>query len=192
MTRSSEFERELLQWMLTHNLNYLVEFHNDAQALLREKRRTGVVAKSPPARHAIDQYRLITSGNSLLLVLAYVEEMLLLFWRKTFIGQNLPNGTGVDRYKPLFAKLEIDLGGLSHWRILKDATSIRHCVLHANGRVSLMRRPEAIRACVARHGSELSIKQDRVVITPEFLRLAVNATWELQEALLGALEVEES
>jgi hypothetical protein len=174
--------------MLSHNLNYLVAFHNDTQALLHEKRQIVATAKTPHVRHTLDQYRLITSANSLLLLLAYVEEMLLLLWRRTFPGHDLPKGTGVDRYKSLFPELGIQFEALTCWRILKDAICVRHCVLHANGRVSLMRNAEAVRACIARHSTELSVKQDRVVITPEFLRSAVDATWQLQETLLAALE----
>jgi hypothetical protein len=85
------------------------------------------------------------------------------------------------------APLGVDLGSLPCWTVLQDAVKIRHCLLHANGRVSLMRDAEEIRACIRRYDSGLEEHLDRVTVTSVFLQQCVVAIRELRNEMLDGL-----
>ncbi len=182
----SQLEAELFRWMLNHNLNHIVLFHNSLQSLLREKLNTPEVADDPVLRSTIELYDKMNSANSLLIALGFLEEMLVLFWQRRLSDKAIPRGSSIDRYKPLLHKLGLDLG-LPCWAVLQDAIKIRHCLLHANGHVSLMKNPGEIRACIKRHHDGLEEQLGRIVVTSIFLQRCVSAIRELRNEMLKGL-----
>lgn len=64
---------------------------------------------------------------------------------------------------------------------------MRNCLLHANGRISLMRDPDEMRACITRHPRALDVDLDRVRVTSVFLQRCVVAIRELREQMLNGL-----
>ena len=56
-----------------------------------------------------------------------------------------------------------------NWQLLCDAEIIRDCLLHANGRISVMKKPEEIKLIVKRHKQMLGIVNDRLQIGLPFL-----------------------
>ena len=187
MKTPSQLEADLFRWMLNHNLNHIVLFHNGLQALLREKLNTPDSLDDPVARTTIELYDKMNSANSLLIALGFLEEMLVLFWRRQLTGDTIPVGSSLDRYKPLLRKLGVNLGSLPCWAVLQDAVQIRHCLLHANGRVSLMRNADEIRACIRRSAGGLEEHLDRVTVTSVFLQQCVVAIRELRNEMLNGL-----
>ncbi len=174
---------ELFAWATAHNLNHVVVFHNQLQALLFEKCRE-LEPGDPHVRHTIELYRNLNAANALLLVVAYLEELLLLLWTRHLPRAELAESSSIDRYKPLFRKLGVDVGSTRCWITITDAVLVRHCILHANGRVSFMRNADAFQSCVARYADALSVHSDRLVVTPQFLRTVVQAVWDFREELL--------
>jgi hypothetical protein len=89
--------------------------------------------------------------------------------------------TSIIRYEPILKPLGIDLKG-ANWTFLKAATDIRHCLLHANGRVSMMTRPPASRIAeiVAGNPAGLAVNLDRVVLKVDYLKAFVDEVRELQ------------
>ncbi len=47
-------------------------------------------------RSTIELYDKMNSANSLLVALGFLEEMLVLFWRRQFPGEDIPNGRPHD------------------------------------------------------------------------------------------------
>ena len=128
----------------------------------------------------------MNAANSLLIGIAYVEELLILLWRWRFRSEPVPKGSSIKRYKPLLRALGLNAETLSCWATVQDAYKIRNCLLHANGRVSFMRDSEELRACIRRHQGALDERHDRVVVTSQFLRHFVHAARELRDRMLEA------
>lgn len=184
---SDPLEADLFRWVSDFNLNHIVRFHNRVQALLEDSLPAAGSLDEPIARPTIELYDKMNSANSLLIALAFLEEMLALFWRRRFPGVDIPERTTIDRYKPLLHDLRVDLGSSSCWAVVRDALTIRNCLLHANGRVSLTRRSVNIRPCIARYPGELEINLDRVRVTSFFLQRCIVAIRELREQMLNGL-----
>jgi len=201
---SEEMAAAFFRWGLQHNLNYYIRFHNVLKGYLGELRREPEIKDDSAALETLKLYENLNASNTLLLTLAYLEEMLILFWQRVFPTKPLPSGGkkrrgnrtgkstcgekrygGIDRYKPMFNKLGLNLGTMESWSRLKDATRIRHCLLHTNGRLSLMRHPEKIQAIVDRNEG-LEVNLDRVRVTPVFLKSSVDALHQLREVMLEA------
>lgn len=192
MKTSTQLRDEFFAWALNHNVNHVVVFHNVLQSLLREKLRSPDAADDPVVPDTIQLYDKMNSANSLLLLLGLFEEILVLFWKRRRQGEPIPAGTSINRYKPLLRKLGLDLGAPRAWRVLRDAANIRHCLLHANGRVSLMKEPDRIRACMVRYPGGLEEHLDRVHVTSVFLRECVGAIRDPQSEMLNGLTAHSS
>lgn len=124
------------------NLSHLVGFYKAVRALLKEKLQSPDIAKDPALKSTLGLYDVMNAGNTLLVALAWFEEMLYHVWKDRHPGKRPPKkGSMTERYKPLLKDLGVDLAGGTSWSVLKDAEKIRHCLLHANGRISLMRNP---------------------------------------------------
>lgn len=63
----------LLRWMLSHNLNLVVQFHNDFHGLLKEKYQA---SEDRVLRADIELYDTMNSANCFLMAFSYLEEML--------------------------------------------------------------------------------------------------------------------
>jgi hypothetical protein len=179
-------EAEFFRLMLSHNLNHIILFHNSLQALLRERLHADA-ATDPMLQRTITLYDKMNSANSLLIALGFLDEMLILFWRRCFPGKPIPAWTDKKRHERLWKELGLNLGKMPSWSTLQDARKIRHCLLHANGRISLMRNPKEIRACIKRYDTALEEHLDRVVVTSHFLQRCVVAIRELRDQMLKGL-----
>ena len=178
---------EMLRWGLHHNLRYLVTFHNVVQELLREKREAPELQGEVRPKNVLELYEVLNTANMLLLALGHLEEMLILFWKRRMGTNRHPTGDGISRYKPLLDSLGVDVGRTPCWAVLQDAYRVRHCLLHANGRVSFMRESLSMRSCLARHTGALEERLDRLVVTPVFLQRCVVAIEDLRDAMSGGL-----
>jgi hypothetical protein len=122
--------------------------------------------------------------TTFLLMYAHAEEWLLLA-RNTYAPScELDARKGsIQRFKPvLVGRMGLDLSRDSNWRFLRDAESFRDCLLHANGRVSLLTKPQAVLSLAKRHNGVLEVTNDRLQIaTPFLLRLK-----DAMEALISA------
>ena len=185
-----QFESEFFRLMLSYNLDHIVRFHNSLQALLREK-LNAEAADDPMLQSTIELYDKMNSANSLLTALGFLDEMLILFWRRCFPGVPIPASSKSrsmkKRYEDLWNQLGVHLETMPCWEVLRDAMKIRHCLLHANGRIEFMKDPNDIRACIKRYPNALDENLDRVIVTSHFLQRCVVAIRGLKDQMLNGL-----
>jgi len=74
----------------------------------------------------------------------------------------------LGRFKNIARQLGVDLSSRL-WQELKNAEEVRNCLLHANGRVSLLKDPQKINTIIERKKSGLEITKDRIQISGEYL-----------------------
>ena len=183
----SRFRRDIFHWALNYNLNYIVLFHNGVRALLKEKLQDPEWHEDRQVQDTLEHFDKMNSANSLLVTLAFLEEMLIICWRKKLPGDAQPKGSAIDRYKRLLKSLGRNPGALSCWATLQDSYKVRHCLLHANGRLSFMKQPAAMRSCIERNSEGLCEDLDRLVVNSFFLEQCVKAVGELRDEMLKAL-----
>lgn len=182
---SDPLEADLFRWVSDFNLNHIVRFHNTLQTLLEDALTGAGSLDEPIPRDTLELYDKMNSANSLLVALGFLEEMLVLLWRRQFRRRKIPGGKSpLDRYKLLLDTLHVDPGSSG---VLRDAFTVRNCLLHANGRISLTRNPDEMRACITRHPRALEVDLDRVRVTSVFLQRCVVAIRELREQMLNGL-----
>lgn len=176
----SEFSR----FASSHDLSLIVNFHNEVERSFRSEiewidqklakdnqlssaDRTRLKARKNTYLNTFEPYLRI---NTFLMMFSQLEEWLYHAWKRHAPDTVLDEAKGgVARFKPVLGKIGVDLSGPGAWMFLKDCQDIRSCLLHANGRVSLFRKPERITNLVARYSDEIRIDSDRLVIGGAFL-----------------------
>jgi hypothetical protein len=206
--QSPEEMRDLLfQFAQMNNLSLIIEFHNEFQDYLTSK----VVAldKSVDAAHTRDQridrkHQASTYGDvygpmlrqtTFLLMYSHAEEWLYQIWRTYAKEYELePRKGSIRRFKKVVKNaLGVDVKHDTNWQVLCGSEIVRDCLLHANGRVSMMRAPGIIEGVVRRRKGLLEINKDRLRISTVFLQLfkaafdgIMGAAYELaREASIG-------
>jgi hypothetical protein len=85
----------------------------------------------------------------------------------------LPSGGGIKRFKLVLEKvLKMNLGKDSDWQFICDCQELRDCMLHANGRIDLLKN-EVNKVNIKRivsSSKKLDIQSDRITLTDEFLQ----------------------
>lgn len=94
-------------------------------------------------------------------------------WKAYASGIALVEGEGsLGRFKNVAKQLGIDLSS-KLWQDLKDTEEVRNCLLHANGRISLLKDPRKIvqiERLIEKKNSELKIKNDCIEISSKYLQ----------------------
>jgi len=78
--------------------------------------------------------------------------------------------------------LGVDLSS-NYWQVLMDAEEVRNCLLHANGRISLLKDSNKIRNIINKKGLKLTIDKDRVIISSEYLQIFNNNIANLMDII---------
>ena len=108
--------------------------------------------------------------NTFLMMVSHLEEWLFHTWKRLAPTTELLEAKGsIGRFKPVLNEIGVDLSRSGSWMFVKGCQDIRSCLLHANGRVSLNRKPERIHNFVAQHNDKIKIESDRLVLTGGFL-----------------------
>ena len=76
----------------------------------------------------------------------------------------------------------VDLSS-NYWQVLMDAEEVRNCLLHANGRISLLKDSNKIRNIINKKGLKLTIDKDRVIISSEYLQIFNNNIANLMDII---------
>ncbi|HHS3011388.1 TPA: hypothetical protein ACTEN7_000342 [Legionella pneumophila] len=87
------------------------------------------------------------------------------------------NVKGLDRFVDALKNMGFNLNS-KEWQLLKNASEIRHCLLHANGRVDLMKAPlktAAIVKCL-KNVDIVDVGAPKIIIKDQFLDLFVDAS----------------
>lgn len=165
--------REIRRFFMTFNLRRIVEYHNSVLGMvLREAEEL-----DPAQPSLVEWYRDTNATNTLLLLAAYLEEMLGLRWKaKRMAGDPDP---GLKGFKPVLE------GFVSRpaWATLVDAFLIRNCVLHQNRRLDLLagKKRSALERIVSNHQGTLEVRNKRLRVSPEHVRIVVEAAYELTD-----------
>ena len=164
---------QLAVWAMDVNLNEIIHFHNYIRGGLSS--RAFQLKDDAVARSALENYNAYLAANTFMMIYAYVEEFLYLRSQPLEeVVQRKPRDYSITRYRPILDHL-----GVSHtlpsWQFLVTARAIRHCLLHANGRVSHMTQYRSVVTdTVSQFKGELDIQHDRLRMNTEFVaRMAV-------------------
>jgi len=170
-----DLKNKLMVWSSTHNLNLLIGFHNYVRGLLKDQLKDLEATKTIDIevklhKDALYDYDHMLHINTFLMMYSYLEEWLY-HCKKTYVlNINLVNGGGsLGRFKNVAKQLGIDLSS-KLWQDLKNAEEIRNCILHANGRISLLKYPQKVKTIIEEENSGLKIVKDRVVISSDYLQ----------------------
>ena len=170
-----DLKNQLIAWASMHNLNYLIEFHNHLRDLFRgqfhDLEKSDIKEKDKNFNKSILQdYDRNLHINTFLMMYSYLEEWLYVDWKAYAPNVVLQNKKGsIGRFSNIVKQLGVDLSS-SYWQVLMDAEKIRNCLLHANGRISLLKDSKKVKDIIARKDSRLTIVMDRVVISGEYLQ----------------------
>jgi hypothetical protein len=167
-------EKQLFKFAMAHNLSEIVRFNNFVRSNLAEHFRT----KQGRAfeQSVLENYDNHLACNTFLMAYSYFEEYLFLVWKQRAKRTERARGFSIDRYEPVLKQLGVDRKHPS-WAFFEKATAVRHCLLHANGRLSFMKKPskDQIRAIVRKYPDDLSVKGgDRLVVKVPFTRRVVD------------------
>lgn len=170
-----DLKNQLIAWASMHNLNYLIRFHNHVRDLFRgqfhDLEKSDIKEKDKKLNKSILQdYDRNLHINTFLMMYSYLEEWLYVAWKAYAPKVELQNKKGsIGRFRNIVKQLGGDLSS-SYWQVLMDAEEIRNCLLHANGRISLLKDSKKVKDIIARKDSRLNIVKDRVVISGEYLQ----------------------
>lgn len=168
---------------MQYNLNEIVRFHREMRNNL--KSRYQELEEDSFATSVLANYDDYLSANTFLMAYSYFEEYLYLIWKQKARTVKRGNGHSITRYETILPELGIEINHPS-WQFLIKATHIRHCLLHANGRLSFMVKSseEKIRDIVKEFPYELSVKtSDRLVVNVSFLSRFVDEVREFQNSI---------
>jgi hypothetical protein len=99
---------------------------------------------------------------------SYLEEWLYHYWKIYIPDVEIGNSGSIGRFKTIVKRLGVDLTS-KYWQNLTDTEEIRNCLLHANGRISLLRDPQKVKRIIDKKELELKIDSDRIIISGKYL-----------------------
>jgi hypothetical protein len=178
-----EMRDKFFQFSARHNLSLILEFHNEFRRYLDERAAatdSALSAADTPQEvrslhHQKTTYAQVFDGQlrstTFLLMYAHTEEWFFLLNKIYAPDSQLAARAGsIQRFKPVIRdRLGLDVSSDANWLFLCDAEKLRDCLLHANGRISLMKKPEDIKLLVKRHKQMLTIANDRLGVSLPFL-----------------------
>lgn len=174
---------QFFDWVMEHNLNEVVRFHRTVRSQFHEQYRAH--AGDEQIRTAILRYddHLAVAG---LLIYAYVEEYLYLNWQRHARLKERPRrGVSINRYLPILRAIGMPAAD-PHWAFMTDVAHLRDCLIHANGRLSLMKTQKHMQAIVDRYPGELASSSGRLIVKVEFLKRYVEEVRALRKSIRDA------
>ena len=161
-------------WAARHNLQRIINFYHVVRGCMREAIDTTAMGERDrvlvEARR--DDFEGALRTNTFLMLYAHLEEWLALLTNKYGSGHALPRGAGSNRsgllrYKEVLRVVfAVDSAG-PDWAFLVESQKIRHCLLHANGRIDLMINTSELKRLAAKHA--LVVQHQRLTLPTEFL-----------------------
>lgn len=170
-----DLKNQIIAWASMYNLNYLIGFHNYVRDLFKgqfqdlEKSDIKIKEKNLN-KNILQDYDRNLHTNIFLMMYSYLEEWLYVDWKANVPNVELENKKGsIGRFRNIVKQSGVDLSS-NYWQVLMDAEEIRNCLLHANGRISLLKDSEKVKNIIHKKDSRLTIVMDRVVISGEYLQ----------------------
>lgn len=171
---TQDIENQLMAWSSKHNLNWLIGFHNSVRNLFKlELHNLKNIEEDKLERNlqvnALHDYDRMLHINTFLMMYSYLEEWLYHCWKTYLPNENIDGNGSIGRFKNVVKTLGVDLSS-KPWQNIKNAEEVRNCLLHANGRISLLKNPNKIKTIIQKSKSRLSVKIDSIQISGEYLQ----------------------
>lgn len=183
-----DLKKQIIAWASMHNLNYLIGFHNYVRGIFKDQFQTlvklGIKDRDKSLnKNLLQDYDRNLHINTFLMMYSYLEEWLYVSWKSYAPNIDLNNKNGsISRFKNIVHQLGVDLSS-NYWQVLMDAEEVRNCLLHANGRISLLKDSNKIRNIINKKGLKLTIDKDRVIISSEYLQIFNNNIANLMDII---------
>jgi hypothetical protein len=179
-------DRDFTEFAAEHNLGELIRFHNVVRGCLAEKATE--YADDKIVKSSLDNYVQYLATVGFLMVYAYLEEYLCVMWRRIAPGAKKGRQLGIDKYEDGLKSCGFDLQ-MPCWQFILKASKIRHCLLHANGRLDFMVRPPrlALEEIVCEYPGELDVQLDRLSVKANFTSRFVTEVRAFRTALWEAI-----
>lgn len=169
----------LKQNFIRTNINNIVNFHNEVQFLLKKKqdqisqvhtaKDDTQLINEKLLKSAINHHHNYLTTNTFLMLYSLTEE-----WLFIFAGKPLNNGGGINRFN--FSLINKGLKEDSpEWQALLQFEKVRNCILHANGRVSFVKKSDqkSIQNII-NNKKYFSVKHDKLVLKKNYLQYVKN------------------
>jgi hypothetical protein len=184
----NDIRQVFIRMAYKHNINMVTDWHNKLFIGINEGieelehllDKAAEKRKEKNLKLAIHHYEIFLSDNlrnfTLIMHLSNFEEISTLVCRETQVDIDV--NSSIDRFKKGWSrKLGKPLGKVAGWAILKEASKIRHVILHSGGRISLNRNPEEIRKIIRKE--KLKENQDKVYATEKYLNKVRDAIFDM-------------
>lgn len=168
-------KKQIMQWASTHNLNWLIGFHNSVRGLFKDQLQNlekyeNKDKENQLHRSALYDYDRILHINTFLMMYSYLEEWLYHCWKTYVPNIDLVTGEGsIGRFKNVVKQLGVELSS-KLWQDLKNDEEVRNCLLHANGRISLYKGHQKKIRTIIEKNPGIKIVKDRVEISNKYLQ----------------------
>jgi hypothetical protein len=176
------------RWSWSTNLGVVRRHYQRLSELLKADRDS----TDPPTVASVDESLSYNAAHAVLFTCANLEEMLWFLWRTVGRDGGPDRRGGLDRFKPALGPggLGIDLGSAAWWEPLRDAFTVRDCLLHGNGRLGLLtpRKRAALDRTLERAGKDLSVNHDRVKVSDRYVRKTLGFAMAMVDAIHAARE----
>lgn len=183
-------KNQLMTWASTHNLNWLIGFHNYVRSLFKDELQNLDECKNKENelnKAALYNYDRMLHINTLLMMFSYLEEWLYHCWKLYAPNIDLVDREGsLGRFKSVAKQLGLNLSS-KLWQDLKNVEEIRNCLLHANGRISLLKDPQKIKTIIEKKHSGLEIEKDYVRISGEYLKSFNKNISEIMDIMINRM-----
>lgn len=194
----NDIKRKLFGWANYNNLQLIIEFHN-LQYHMMQNQISIINEKIESSKDKIEKkylilqkdtfintYDILLKINTFLLMYSHLEEFLLQLKNSFDRTQNIGYSGSIKRFQEILKNtLKFDSSKDKEWELLCNLEKIRDCILHANSRVSLFKSKIEIERIVKNSKGKLSIENDRIKLSGEFLLDVL----EIIETLIKRIEI---
>ncbi len=190
-----DIRKQLHQFTLSHNLDRLTGYHNEIKRLLSNelistKKEQSKSKKKEEKLADIKEYytkelhpKLI--NNTFLMMFAYLEEMFCIILKGYAKIDEASSKTGLEKYKESFKRhYDIKLPSFLGWNFLVDASDIRNALLHANGNISYLRKPEKTKNIIKKYKKDIKLKRNVIFVNETYLNSFLIKIDEVKDWLL--------
>jgi hypothetical protein len=175
---------EMFRAMMLNNMNWIASFHNHINVNINQTKNE--LPQWDEINESDRKYWAHVYENEFpkklrqtcfLMMFGHLEEMLILLRKEDKIASiELGRGFGFSKYKP---HIKYCLGGKfetsTDYLFIANAQEIRNCLLHAAGRISMMKESEKVKRTIDSSKGLFHKKTDRVEISKEALLTLQNS-----------------
>lgn len=142
----------MMKWAASHNAHQIVSFHNEIKRLMRnelvwlnnelkiETDKFKITQYENQKNIYLESFSEKLKINTFLMLYSHLEEWLTHLYRKQF-PESKPQKNSLQRFQPIVSeKLKVTPVDLKNWHFLLNCGDLRNCLLHANGRVDLLKK----------------------------------------------------